>query len=88
MGKPQGDELPDPVHYTREVDGETVTRPAYTPADHVNLQARGWTLQDKTADDPHAEAVAKRVGSQRREHARPAPSAPHAGEPGTGASNA
>lgn len=43
MGREQGDELDkNPTIYTATVDGEVVERPAYTPADHVNFQARGW----------------------------------------------
>lgn len=76
MGKPQGDGLPDPVYYEREVDGETVRRPAYTPADHVNLKAHGWVeaSSQETTERPaaHEQAgVERRAGSQPRASAKP-----------------
>jgi hypothetical protein len=68
LGREQGDFLEEPVVYTRTVDGEVSERPAYTPADHVNLQARGWVK--KNAEQPKATA--------------PAVSAPKAAEPNAG----
>lgn len=66
MGKPQGDGLPEPTYYEREVNGETTQRPAYTATDHVNLQAHGWTKVDgETATERPAEAE-KRAGSHKR----------------------
>ena len=88
MGKPQGDGLPDPVYYEREVDGETVQRPAYTPTDHVNLTARGWVpvATQEAAERPADAEVAegeKPAGSQRRAAARVVPGSPvAAGEAG------
>lgn len=71
MGKEQGDELPDPVYYQREINGETVTRPAYVPADHVNLRAHGWTQAEETPETEPAPAEDERpAGSQPRERAR------------------
>lgn len=73
MGKEQGDELPDPVYYQREINGETVTRPAYVPADHVNLRAHGWTQTEEAAEPATEPAPAegeRLAGSQPRERAR------------------
>lgn len=44
MGREQGDELGDEITYVHpDIDGE---RPAYTPTDVVNLEARGWVRKD------------------------------------------
>lgn len=45
MAREQGDELGDEVVYTHPEYGE---RPAYTPADVVNLEARGWKPKGKS----------------------------------------
>jgi hypothetical protein len=86
MGKPQGDGLPEPTYYQREVEGVTVLRPAYVPADHVNLQAHGWRVADQqeTAEEPAAaELEAERpAGSPRRERARVIPSSGPVGDEG------
>lgn len=89
MGKPQGDGLPDPTYYEREVDGEIAQRPAYTPTDHVNLTARGWrqVQTSQAAERPADTEVARPAGSQRRAGAPAAVAQPVAGAEG-GASNA
>jgi hypothetical protein len=86
MGKPQGDGLPEPTYYEREVNGETVSRPAYVPADHVNLQAHGWrrSEQQETTERPaDVELETERpAGSPRRERARVIQSPGHVGDEG------
>lgn len=46
MGREQGDELDKsaPI-YTATVNGEVQERAAHSPADEVNLRARGWVLK-------------------------------------------
>jgi len=88
MGKPQGDGLPEPTYYEREVDGEIVQRPAYVPADHVNLTARGWVpvATQEAAERPAEAEVAqpgRPAGSRERAQARVVPAPPAAaGEAG------
>lgn len=84
MGKPQGDYLTEPTYYVREIDGEVVTRPAYTPADHVNLKAAGWVEQQQQA----AVTDARRGGSPQRERAQVVPTAPAAPAGADGRANA
>lgn len=74
MGKPQGDHLPQATIYVREVNGELVERPAYTPADHVNLKAHGWvTTEEHQNRQASGQTAARHGGSQRREAARVVP---------------
>lgn len=62
IGREQGDEIPtDPPIYIGTVNGQTVERVAYTPAEEVNLRARGWVRKETTAAKPAG---------------RPAPAAP------------
>lgn len=98
MGKLQGDGLPDPVYYTKEVDGEALWRPAYTPTDEVNLQAQGWVPaeQQETGDrpaeaevNPAADApVDERPGGSRERAQARVVRAPQGGVPADGASSA
>ena len=86
MGKEQGDGLPAPTYYRHESFADL--RPAYVPADHVNLKARGWIEvpqeespaggEDAQAADeaPEDRAGVRPAGSQRREAARVVPGQP------------
>lgn len=59
MGREQGDHLPkNPELYVGEVNGEVQERPAYTPADHVNLRAAGWVPKNEKRGGKHAPVVA------------------------------
>lgn len=65
IGREQGDELPtDPPIYVGTVNGEPVQRAAHSPADEVNLRARGWVRKTE-----------KHAGKRAREQARIVPSA-------------
>lgn len=46
MAREQGDELGDEVTYVNPDHPEFGDRPAYTPTDVVNLEARGWVRKD------------------------------------------
>ena len=70
MAREQGDDLGNEVVYVREKDGKTQERRAYTPADHVNLQARGWVRRDKQS--PAQPAPAKAAPAAPKPAANPA----------------
>lgn len=60
MAREQGDEMSDEVVYVHpERDGE---RRASTPADHVNLQARGWVRRDDQRKTSGRKATTPAVG--------------------------
>jgi hypothetical protein len=84
MGREQGDDLGTEVVYVREHDGKTQERRAYTPADHVNLQARGWVRRD---NDQRAKAADQAKAAQAAKPA-PAPATPaQPAAPAAGASS-
>lgn len=70
MGREQGDHLGDeqPVRYVGKVNGVEYVRDAVTPADHVNLRARGWVTEKSLGRDTRTGTTTSETGS------RPAPS--------------
>lgn len=47
MGREQGDELGDEITYVHPEHPEYGERPAVSPVDVVNLEARGWVPKDR-----------------------------------------
>lgn len=90
MGREQGDHLAEreTVTYVGTVNGVEYERKAVTPADHINLRARGWvrttstsgaanpTPDDSTTDQPandEGQSAAKRGGRRAPEAVSAAP---------------
>lgn len=81
-GREQGADMGSEVVYTREFEGEHQERRAYTPADVVNLEARGWRRRESNQEKPaqRVEAPKAVVPSASTSAPAPKPAAPAAGE--------
>lgn len=82
-GREQGADMGAEVVYVREFEGEHQERRAYTAADRVNLEARGWRRQDTgqqtTSGQGASPAKAAPTASSSASPVAPKPVAPAAG---------